>query len=293
MIRMTASLVLVGCLALLTACGGAQEDGGDSRPRDQLRGETVTVWATAGDEPLPIYNVDGRDYLLGRHGDRYEIWLANRTDRRIEAVVSVDGRDVVSGREADYLEDRGYIIGPGEELRIAGFRTSLSGVAAFEFADVADSYAARMGDASNVGIIGVAVFEEGEDAAPPVPIAGGDDYAGEERAASSGGGGGRPYPAPAQKAAGAPLESEDADEPGLGTRYGDQIGSAAEIVPFRRRDPERPLELIGLYYQDRRGLERLGVVFEDSAGTIDPDGPNPFPGSPRDGHFAPPPPPVY
>jgi hypothetical protein len=293
MITKTAPWALLACVALLTACGGAQDGGPDdsSRPEEQLRGESIVMWVTAGEEPLPIYRVDGRDYLLGRHGDRYQIWLANRTDRRIEAVVSVDGRDVVSGREADYLEDRGYIIAPGEELRIEGFRKSLSGVAAFEFSDVSESYAARMGDASNVGIIGVAVFDEEEHAEPPAPIAGGDDRDREERRAPGGGGGG-PYPA-AQKSAGAPIETEDADEPGLGTRYGDEIGSAAEIVPFRRRDPERPLEMLGLYYEDRRGLERRGVVFEDSAGTIDPDGPNPFPGSPRDGHFAPPPPPVY
>jgi hypothetical protein len=251
----------------------------------------VDLWVTTGDEPLPIYHVDGREYLLGRHGERYEIWLTNRTDSRIEAVVSVDGRDVVSGREGDYLEDRGYIIAPGEELRIAGFRKSLSGVAAFEFADVSESYAARMGDASNVGIIGVAVFDEGE-REEPVPIAGGDDYEHRERPAASPSAGGGAYPA-AQKAAGAPIETEDADEPGLGTKYGDDIGSEAEIVPFKRRDPDRPLEVIGLYYEDRRGLERLGVVFEDSAGAIDPGGPNPFPGSPRDGSFAPPPPPVY
>jgi len=285
--RTLGGTTLAACL-LLGACGGAQD--GSSRPKEQLRTETIDMWVTSSDDPLPIYHVDGRNYLLGRHGDRYELWLANRTDRRIEAVVSVDGRDVVTGREADYLEDRGYIIDPGEELRIAGFRKSLSGVAAFEFSEVTESYAARMGDASNVGIIGVAVFDEDEPAEQPIPIAGGDDRDHGERRASPAGGGAA-YPA-SQKPA-APLEAEAADEPGIGTRYGDEIGSEAEIVPFRRRDPERPLEVVGLYYEDRRGLERLGVVFDDSVGTIDPAGPNPFPGSPRDGHFAPPPPPVY
>jgi len=284
-------LLTAGLIAV--SCGGAQGGNGSSE-RQTLRGETAEVWVTSDGEPLPIFYVDGLHYLLGRRGQPYEIWLTNRTDARLEAVVSVDGRDVVSGREADYTQDRGYILYPGEELRIEGFRTSLDSVAAFEFSEVSDSYAARMGDASNVGVIGVALFEEDE-RGQPAPIAGGERYEQDDER----------YPPPAASpssqakaapgAGGAADMAMEEESQGLGTKYGDQVGSQAEIVPFKRKDPERPIELIGLYYDDRRGLEAKGVEFPDDGryNTLDPDGPNPFPGAPGDRDFAPPPPPVY
>jgi hypothetical protein len=286
--------LLLACLALVTSCGGAKVadgGGGSSSERQTVRGETVELWVTSGGEPLPIFDVDGLHYLLGRRGQPYEIWLSNRTDARLEAVVSVDGRDVISGRSADYREDRGYILYPGEELQIEGFRTSLDSVAEFEFSEVEDSYAARMGDASNVGVIGVALFDEAE-RSEPAPIAGGEPYDRDDERYP-------PPAAPSAKAAapGAGADSEIAMEEesqGLGTKYGDQVGSQAEIVPFKRNDPDHPTEVIGLYYDDRRGLKAKGVEFPDDDYTaLDPDGPDPFPGSPSDRDFAPSPPPVY
>jgi hypothetical protein len=294
-------LPLLASLALAVSCGGAKvADGGGGRGRggsssdgQTVRGETVEMWVTSGGEPLSIFDVDGLHYLLGRRGQPYEIWLSNRTDARLEAVVSVDGRDVISGRSADYREDRGYILYPGEELQIEGFRTSLDSVAAFEFSEVEDSYAARMGDASNVGVIGVALFDEAE-RAEPAPIAGGEPYDRDDERYPP------PRAAPSAKGAapGAAADSAIAMEEesqGLGTRYGDQVGSQAEIVPFKRKDPDQPVEVIGLYYDDRRGLRAKGVDLpdDDDYTTLDPDGPNPFPGSPSDRDFAPPPPPVY
>jgi hypothetical protein len=280
----------------VAACGGSQ-GGGDAVESGTVRGGAADLWVTSEGEVLPVYEVDGRRWLLGEQGRSYAIWVANRTGARIEAVVSVDGRDSVSGRRADFRRDRGYVLEPGEELRIDGFRRSLDEVAEFEFAPPGEAYAERMGDGSSIGVIGLAVFDEDEDRPAPLPIAGGGDdrdrYRGE----------GREY-GPATQAAPSPgkadaagmnaAESElAADEPGLGTKYGRDRGSAAEIVPFRRKDGEQPLEVVALYYDDRRGLERRGVIFPDPPRPDLCSGPNPFPDVPCDQPFAPPPPPVY
>jgi hypothetical protein len=72
----------------------------------------------------------------------------------------VDGLDVLDGRPASFSKC-GYVIGPRGSLTIPGWRTSMSSVAAFRFAAVPDSYAARKHeDTRNVGVIGVAVFRE-------------------------------------------------------------------------------------------------------------------------------------
>ena len=43
---------------------------------------------------------------------------------------------------------------------IDGWRTSEDSVAAFRFSSIEDSYAERMGDGRNVGVIGAAFFRE-------------------------------------------------------------------------------------------------------------------------------------
>ena len=109
---------------------------------------------------LPGVNAGGRWFVIGEQGRRYSIALQNETDYRLEAVMSVDGLDVVNGRPAS-LARRGYILGPRQKIVIDGWRRSLSTVAAFRFSSVRDSYAERRhGDARNVGVIGIALFNE-------------------------------------------------------------------------------------------------------------------------------------
>ncbi|MSP92176.1 MAG: hypothetical protein EXR79_10300 [Myxococcales bacterium] len=112
-----------------------------------------------GGRPLDTFWRDGRAYVLGGEGQRYRIRLYNQSSRRIEAVVSVDGRDAIDGRSASF-DKPGYIVPAWGSVTIDGFRLSLRDVAAFRFSPVEDSYAAQVGDARNVGVIGVAVFTE-------------------------------------------------------------------------------------------------------------------------------------
>lgn len=108
---------------------------------------------------LDTYQHNGRFYVLGDANDRYTIRVNNPTNRRVEAVISVDGLDVIDGETAD-LSKRGYVVPAYGELRVEGFRISTSKVATFRFSSVSDSYAGRKGKDRNVGVIGVAIFEE-------------------------------------------------------------------------------------------------------------------------------------
>jgi hypothetical protein len=113
----------------------------------------------ASGRPLQHFNRGASDYVEGRRGERYLIEVDNRSPDRFEAVATVDGRDVMDG-EPGSLAKRGYLIGPLSTLRIEGFRRNLDQVAAFRFGAIEDSYAARTGDDSNVGVIAVALFGE-------------------------------------------------------------------------------------------------------------------------------------
>jgi hypothetical protein len=110
-------------------------------------------------QSLPTFGQRDRYYVQGNAGERYTIKVTNPTARRVEAVVSVDGLDVIDGEDGD-LRKRGYVVPPYGEVRIEGFRTSVSDVATFRFNSVNDSYANKKGKARNVGVIAVAIFEE-------------------------------------------------------------------------------------------------------------------------------------
>jgi hypothetical protein len=115
----------------------------------------VDAWGS----PLPTYDLGSGKYVTGRHGERYSIEIRNHTGQRFEAVATVDGLDVIDGR-AGSLAKRGYLIAPWGSLEIEGFRRSMHEVAEFRFGSVSNSYAARTGSDRNVGVIGVAFFEE-------------------------------------------------------------------------------------------------------------------------------------
>lgn len=109
--------------------------------------------------PLLTFARGGRQYVLGRDGEHYAIEIANGTNSRIEAVATVDGLDVMDGGRGSFAK-RGYVLEPWSSYRIDGFRRNEIEVAAFRFGAVDESYAARKGDDTNVGVIGVAFFAE-------------------------------------------------------------------------------------------------------------------------------------
>jgi hypothetical protein len=99
-------------------------------------------------------------FVVGQEGRRYVIVVRNKTDLRLEVVLSVDGLDVLDGRKAS-VRKPGYIMASLSELKVDGFRQSTESVAAFRFSPVRESYTAeKYHNTQNVGVIGVAVFNE-------------------------------------------------------------------------------------------------------------------------------------
>ena len=290
------STTLVGVLVF----GCTSSNGSGGPPLRPVTGDAAPLRAAVGDwsvelvdawgRPMPTFGADGATWVEGRYGEAYSVRVTNRSNRRVEAVVSVDGRDVVSGEPGDFRAQRGYIVEPFGTVTIEGFRQSADNVATFRFTDPGDSYAGRLGGGANIGVVGVAVFAEGTPQAiaqppapPPRPSFWGDfeqDRPEGEASAQKGG----DDLAPGRATAAAP--SERAPDPragNLGTRYGETRHAPSVEVPFVRGG-DTPAALIGVYYDDREGLVARGVV---PAPPPLPPTPQPFPGAQT---FAPPPP---
>ncbi|HEY2729618.1 MAG TPA: hypothetical protein VGK52_06720 [Polyangia bacterium] len=246
--------------------------------------------------PAPTFFERGGTYVLGELGARYTLRILNHTGRRIEAVASVDGRDVVDGHPADFRNKRGYLVPAFGQVDIDGWRLSRAEVAAFRFSPVADSYAAQTGSAREVGVIGAAIFPERYLPRPrPRPLerpytdprASSSPYpererhpeaddladkrsprAGDSSAKSSREAAPAPSAAPGPSG-GAPATSdaargyaESSRRPGLGTEFGEAVGSSVREVTFVRGSASFPTVVLGARYNDRDGLVALGVNVE-------------------------------
>jgi hypothetical protein len=220
----------------------------------QSRGYSIELIDETG-AVLPAFVNWKGTYVLGALGKRYALRLKNATGQRVEMVASVDGRDVLDGRPSDWGK-RGYIVNPYDEVTIDGFRLSNDSVAAFRFSSVGRSYAAKMGDARDVGVIGVAVFPERPQPrvyAPP-PMA-----AGRAESSADFGAAGTMKSAPAAPSPLGAREKSAESRRGLGTEFGEQRESHVFETEFARASAS-PAVLLRLRYDDCAGLVAMGIV---------------------------------
>ncbi len=223
----------------------------------------IEVYDRAQSRSLPTYRKFGKRWITGEPGHEYDLRIRNCADVRVLAVISVDGVNVVTGQSASPSQS-GYVLEPGENMTVEGWRKSMERTAAFVFTDPADSYAARTGRPDDLGVIGVALFRE----LRPKVVA-------QERdsnlyAASS------PRAEPTAEAA-AKSDSASSDRSrqsaSLGTGHGRSEHSPAQWTTFERASDD-PDETVSIRYETRGALVALGVLPRREFPDRDPE---PFP----------------
>ena len=254
----------------------------------------VEVFDRTTGATLAVHEHAGRRYIVGVPGHEYALRIRNATGQRILAVTSVDGVNVVTGDTASPSQS-GYVIDAGGSVEIAGWRKSMSRTAAFFFTEHTNSYASRTGRPFDVGVIGVAVFNErvvrprislgdkresGRADAPAGSMA--EQRAGATADAAS-------PPASESAAAGAfaaprrdaqrteqPADARSQSSAKLGTGHGRNENSYARQVTFERASSD-PAQIIAIQYDRYENLAALGIVplqNDRYAGRA----PRPFPG---------------
>lgn len=249
----------------------------------------------------PEYSQRETVYVEGKRGQRYVLRARNLADLRIEVIPSVDGLDVHSGKDASFAQ-RGLILPPRATFDFEGFRLSSSEVATFRFGGIEQAYASRIGKPRNVGVIGIAVFEEVPPPPKPVvPLSGPFESESSRsggatpppsaepemrrsapapaRSPSPGSAGGGAPPSPARAAAASPTPAPS----GLGTSFGERRASVVGSTQFERKTAA-PVGVAALRYEDRDGLRALGMNVDGLAQRETAD---PFP---AESQFAKPPP---
>ena len=223
-------------------------------------------------ESLHTYSHHGKLYVAGTPGHRYSVRMTNRTSGRVMTVLSVDGVNAITGQTAS-TNQSGYVLSPWESADIAGWRKSDDEIAQFNFTSLPDSYASRTGRPANVGVIGVAVFNErvywrdreadmSRNEAPPPAMPASEGIAGRAQtpapAADAAKSVAQPMPSEAQAEKRASAGAIAKDER-LGTGHGAREYSHIDTTTFER-STSRPAEQVSIYYDSYRNLVAQGII---------------------------------
>lgn len=110
--------------------------------------------------PVKVFKHKGDHFIEGRKGSVFELKITNNTWDRIEVVASVDGLSVINGEECG-PDSEGYVVPARGSVIIPGWKLPDDKAAQFVFEDKRDGYSNQVGKGTtNVGVIGVMVFEE-------------------------------------------------------------------------------------------------------------------------------------
>lgn len=267
------------------------------------------------------YHHQDKLYIEGIDGSRYALRIKNLTPSRILVLASVDGLDVESGKDASY-SCGGFVINANSSYDFQGYRLDSSAVATFRFGGVGGSYAAQIGKPRNIGVIGVALFEEkvvlppppvhyepladfnpppaSPAYGPPMPMSRNlptfsppPGFGAPPPPSAFGGpppmmgafGGAAPPPMAAPMPAAPPAAARPAPAPqSLGTAFGERRESKSTTTTFVRAT-ESPASVVAIRYEHREALRALGIPIDDLATR---ETANPFPAEARS--FAKPPP---
>jgi len=117
---------------------------------------------------VPEYNARGKTYIEAIRGAEYELRIRNPLPERVAVALSVDGLNSIDARHTSAWNSSKWVIEPYGTITIGGWQMSSERARRFYFTTEKDSYAAKLGQTANIGVISAVFFRERE--RYPVPI---------------------------------------------------------------------------------------------------------------------------
>lgn len=257
---------------------------------------TMQVTLIYNGKELEQHISEGQTFIEAPREGNYVIRVKNNHWKRRLAVISVDGVNILNGEDAGF-DGPGYVFQPWQTIDINGWHRTDEETAAFTFEKVEGSYASQTGRGeSNVGVIGIAVFDEKEDMSywsKKRPTFNGGFrrlMKGTRARQTMGGSGARGMTYGASASAGSlsldqgegliatnsadgvmPCSASASLPEKLGTGYGEKMEMQTRKVDFERAS-KAPISVMSFQYASRDALIKLGVIQPKT-----PSAPNPFP----------------
>src|SRR6185436_18186850 len=109
---------------------------------------------------LPEYDARGRRYIEALENAEYELRIHNPGSSRVAVALAVDGLNTIDARHTSAWDAHKWVIEPYGTITVRGWQMSSENARRFYFTTERDSYAAKLGQAANLGVISAVFFRE-------------------------------------------------------------------------------------------------------------------------------------
>lgn len=138
-----------------------------SSPAQAAGPNGFTLDVVSGGRTLPEINGRGAVYVEALRNRPYELRITNPLGVRVAVALAVDGRNTIDARRTSARDAAKWVLGPYESVVISGWQVSGETARLFTFTTESRSYAAWLGDTSNLGVIEAVFYRE---KTPPRPV---------------------------------------------------------------------------------------------------------------------------
>ncbi len=219
------------------------------------------------------YAAGGRRYIEALENAEYELRIHNPTGSRVAVALAVDGLNTIDARHTSAWDAHKWVIEPYGTITVRGWQMSSENARRFYFTTERDSYAARLGPASNPGVISAVFFRERRPITilpvTPAPRRGEDKEKDErsgwpsssdnQNAPSSEGESTRDA---AKQRSASPSAYPPPDDESAATGIGRSVPNGVQWIKMDL--DSRPVGEVTIRYEYRASLVRLGIIPRDS-----------------------------
>ena len=144
--------------ALLLGLGTAAPQNSQDRTTKSYPNFQLEVMVNG--RPLTEYYARGRTYVEALPGAEYELRVRNDSSDRVAVALSVDGLNTIDARHTSAWNASKWVIEPYQTITISGWQMSSERARRFYFTNERDSYGAKLGQTTNLGVISAVFFRE-------------------------------------------------------------------------------------------------------------------------------------
>ena len=170
--RIVVGLAAVATLSIVAVCvvgyglhrgavAEASVDWPTSEPGDVIVAQNIfSVQVIVSGSAATEYAAGGRRYIEALENAEYELRIHNPTASRVAVALAVDGLNTIDARHTSAWDAHKWVVEPYGTITVRGWQMSSENARRFYFTTERDSYAAKLGQAVNVGLISAVFFRE-------------------------------------------------------------------------------------------------------------------------------------
>ena len=147
-------------LLALTITLAPAQNSSSQRVTKRIPYPTFELEVLVDGRPLTEYRSHGRVYVEAQRGAEYEVRLRNSSADRVAVALSVDGLNTIDALQTSAWNASKWVIEPYQTITIGGWQMSSERARRFYFTTERDSYAAKLGQRGDFGVISAVFFRE-------------------------------------------------------------------------------------------------------------------------------------